>query len=103
MKYFKRTFENRRVRLDSHEFRECTFNNCLLEVGGVPFKWGDGNHLIDSGFTFVGHAKNFLIFMQEFYPHPAFQPMFEELFANIRTGSIPVASEGEVPVKKFDA
>ena len=103
MKYTKRTFEKRRVRLDGNEFHECTFNECLLEVGGVPFKWGANNHLIESGFTFVDRAASFLIFLQEFYQDPVFQPMIEELFVNIRAGTIPAVADDNAPVKKFDA
>lgn len=79
-------FRHQRVRLDGNDFIGCTFDDCVLEIGGGLFVLGQGNAINNARIDFVDNATTFLMVLEQLYREPGLRPVVERLIELVRTG-----------------
>lgn len=85
------TITGERVKLDGNEYKNVTFERCIMEYHGTS-----AVKLVDCKFVacrwaFDGPAGNTVRFMSAIYQNgdPVLQKLIEDTFAGIRTGKMP--------------
>jgi hypothetical protein len=90
MQFQDETFRNKNVELelDGNEYNGCTFENCRLIYRGAIVTKLARCSFPGSVFIFENGAHRTLDFLQILY-HGGVQPLIEQLFNNIRAGTMP--------------
>ena len=89
MKHVGENITNRAVRLDGEEFRNCSFQGCTLEIGGMADLVLDNCTFTDCQWVFTEAAARTLAIMARLYAGtvPDGATLIEQVFASIRQGA----------------
>lgn len=80
------TFDSGIVGLDNVDYINCTFKNCMMVyAGGAPGSI-DGCTFENVQWTFNGPAGATIAFLTALYRDPAFRPLIDSTFEQIRKG-----------------
>jgi hypothetical protein len=90
-KFENQTLTGERVKIDGNEYKNCTFERCIIEYHGET-----AVRLLDCKFVacrwaFDGPAGNTIRFMSALYQNgdPTLQKLVDDTFDNVRKGSLP--------------
>jgi hypothetical protein len=69
LQFENRIFENERVPVDNHQYRHCTFRNCVLVYSGGPYGFDECVVAGDIHVALTGAANRSLELWQAFQDH----------------------------------
>lgn len=93
MRAFNQIYRGETIRLEFHEFKDCTFEHCKLMYGGYGPLTLTGCHFNECKWIFVDAAANTMKLLTELY-HSGGKEVVEEAFENIREGELPSMENG---------
>ncbi|GHF39690.1 hypothetical protein HNQ07_001709 [Deinococcus metalli] len=79
----QQTFTKQRIELDDKQFRNCTFDDCLLIYSGTGGTALNGCHLNNTGFAFEGSAAKTIELLTAMH-RGGFRELVEATIAGIR-------------------
>jgi hypothetical protein len=104
VKHRDKVFKGRAIRLDGNQYEGCTFDECLLEIGGAaPFKM-DRCARINCETVFVGAAGNVMVMLAQLYADPESRAWVDRLFEQLKRGGLNKSQALKFPdTSGFDA
>ncbi|MFV3290157.1 hypothetical protein ACNFBR_15600 [Pseudomonas sp. NY11955] len=88
-----KTFGTEQVVVSGKRFVKCKFHHSEMVLDGQDRFDFDSCEFHDPRFTFIGPAGQALGTLTSMFKDPAFRPVVEGLFLNIRAGKLPIAVE----------